>query len=219
MSKTYRVGVIGFAHMHINSLIKQFGETCPGGASRLCRYDAQPARSARCPLYPRLECTECSREYGHAQSSRRLWTIAGPRRAGYCPLLLGKMPAIAEVVDACAARDVHVVVEKPMASSLAHGLRMARACQAAGTTLLINWPTTWSTAIRATKQVIDDGNYRPGVGSQVAGRSPGPIGIGRQPSGRNGRSHAHERRGTRRDLVASKSHRRRGHVGLLLLWL
>ena len=34
---------------------------------------------------------------------------------------------------------------------------MVRACEAAGTTLLVNWPLTWSAAARKAKVLIDEG--------------------------------------------------------------
>ena len=33
---------------------------------------------------------------------------------------------------------------------------MVRACRAAGTTLVVNWPVIWSPAVRAARQLIDD---------------------------------------------------------------
>ncbi len=62
-----------------------------------------------------------------------------------------------EIVEACAAADIHVCVEKPMAMSLSDGLRMARASQAAGTSLVVNWPTTWSAQAHTAKRLIDEG--------------------------------------------------------------
>ncbi|MFQ5810100.1 MAG: Gfo/Idh/MocA family protein [Armatimonadota bacterium] len=88
-----------------------------------------------------------------------------------------------EVVEACAAAGVHVCVEKPMAMSLAHGLRMARACQAAGTTLVTNWPTTWSPSARKAKALIEEG----AIGDVLQVRSrvghTGPLGSGAAHAG------------------------------------
>ena len=54
----------------------------------------------------------------------------------------------ADIVEACAAKGIHVVSEKPMAATLAQAERMLRASEAAGTWLLINWPTAWVPAIQ-----------------------------------------------------------------------
>jgi predicted dehydrogenase len=50
----------------------------------------------------------------------------------------------ADIVEAAAAKGLHVVSEKPMAATLAQAERMLAAADAAGTLLLINWPSAWS---------------------------------------------------------------------------
>ena len=49
----------------------------------------------------------------------------------------------ADIVEAAAAKGIHVVSEKPMAATLDQAERMLRAAQQAGILLLINWPTAW----------------------------------------------------------------------------
>jgi predicted dehydrogenase len=115
----------------------------------------------------------------------------------------------AEVVEACAVAGTHVVVEKPMASSLAHGLRMARAAQAAGTEVIVNWPTTWSPAIRKAKELLDGGAIGRVIEVKWRGGHLGPLGYGV--------SHPGVSEGA--GLVAPERNRWRRHVRLLLLWL
>jgi predicted dehydrogenase len=50
----------------------------------------------------------------------------------------------ADIVEAAAAKGVHVVSEKPMAATLPQAQRMLTAAKNAGTLLLINWPSAWS---------------------------------------------------------------------------
>jgi glucose-fructose oxidoreductase len=87
------------------------------------------------------------------------------------------------VVAACAAAGVHVCVEKPMAASLEGALRMVRACRAAGTTLVVNWPYTWSALGREAKRLLEEGV----IGSllEVKWRSghTGPLGPGAAHAG------------------------------------
>ena len=49
-----------------------------------------------------------------------------------------------EVAEAIAAHGAHMLTEKPMAASLSEALRMSRAAEAAGVSLIVNWPITWS---------------------------------------------------------------------------
>jgi predicted dehydrogenase len=62
-----------------------------------------------------------------------------------------------EVVEAAAPRGVHVMVEKPLAVSVAHAARMAELARKHGIRLLTNYETTWyATTHRAIAMVTDE---------------------------------------------------------------
>lgn len=61
----------------------------------------------------------------------------------------------AEVAEAAARFGIHIVTEKPMASDLKGGLRMAAAAEEAGVALAVNWPLTWQPAMRRLKELVD----------------------------------------------------------------
>lgn len=48
-----------------------------------------------------------------------------------------------QVVEACARRHVHVMMEKPLAVSVEHGRRIQRAAAAGGIHVIVNYETTW----------------------------------------------------------------------------
>jgi predicted dehydrogenase len=48
-----------------------------------------------------------------------------------------------EVVEMCAARGIHVMMEKPLAVSLADGRAMAEAAKKGGIHVIVNYETTW----------------------------------------------------------------------------
>lgn len=48
-----------------------------------------------------------------------------------------------EVVETCAPRGIHVMVEKPLAVSVAHATRMAKLAEQHGILLLTNYETSW----------------------------------------------------------------------------
>lgn len=56
-----------------------------------------------------------------------------------------------------AAHRVHVVVEKPFASSLADADRMIAAMRDTGRTLTVNWPLAWYPPHRTTRRLIAEG--------------------------------------------------------------
>jgi predicted dehydrogenase len=60
----------------------------------------------------------------------------------------------ADIVEACAAKGIHVISEKPMAATLAQADRMVAAATNAGIELLINWPTAWSAVIQEMEKII-----------------------------------------------------------------
>ncbi|MBM3458778.1 MAG: Gfo/Idh/MocA family oxidoreductase, partial [Armatimonadetes bacterium] len=62
-----------------------------------------------------------------------------------------------EVVEAAAAHGVHVLSEKPMASTLAGADAMLAACRKARVELMINWPTAWSPAIQTLDRLVREG--------------------------------------------------------------
>ncbi|MDI7277505.1 MAG: Gfo/Idh/MocA family oxidoreductase [Anaerolineae bacterium] len=156
MPKTYRLGVIGFAHMHINHLLDEFARL-PNVQWVACA-DTVPAVPPRSSLPgTRLHSLMRAREvtgiskvyedYREMLEKERFDAII------FCP----ENARHGQVAEAVAARGVHMLTEKPMAASLSEALRMARAVRASGVALMVNWPTTWSPAIRAMKGLIDDG--------------------------------------------------------------
>lgn len=154
--RTYRVGVIGFAHMHVNELVGRFIAT--GRANIVACADTIPRTPSRISV-------EGSRR---ANLKRALASPGEPRGyENYQDMLAAEKLDIAilcpenarhvEVAEAAAARGVHVVTEKPMAASLEQALRMASAAEKAGVALAVNWPITWNPAFRRLKELLDDG--------------------------------------------------------------
>jgi glucose-fructose oxidoreductase len=87
-------------------------------------------------------------------------------------------PAVAEhaeYVEQVAPYGVHILVEKPMAASLADADRMIRAVEATGKTMVINWPLVWSASHRTTKRVIDEGAIGDVIEVHYYGGNRGPL--------------------------------------------
>ena len=61
------------------------------------------------------------------------------------------------VVEACAPRGIHVMVEKPLAVSTAHADRMAELAEKHKIHLLTNYETTWYNTNHKAYQLIKDG--------------------------------------------------------------
>ena len=63
----------------------------------------------------------------------------------------------ADVVELCAPRGIHAMVEKPMAATLEQADRMLTAARKAGTVLMVNWPTAWNRGIRTAYRLVREG--------------------------------------------------------------
>ena len=182
MSNTYRVGVIGFAHMHINNVLALFAQH-PQVELAACA-DTVPAR-------PELRPGPHTRQWNLEHA---LTDIGMPKAYDdYHEMLRDERLDIViccsenskhpEVVEACAQAGVNVCVEKPMARSMSDALAMVRAVEAAGTTMLINWPMTWRPAAHKAKALLDQGAIgRPLEVRTRLGHS-GPLGSGAKHAG------------------------------------
>jgi predicted dehydrogenase len=183
MTKNYRVGVIGFAHMHVNHLIDEF-DKLPTVSWVAC--------ADTVPLSPSISMEPATR----GDNLRRAHQEIGiPKVYEDYREMLDREPMDivifcpenarhGEVGEAIANHRAHMVTEKPMAADLAQALRMARAAEANGVSLMVNWPTTWSPAIRKMKALLDDGTI--GEVLEVKwrnGASMGPLAYGQQITG------------------------------------
>lgn len=156
MSKTYRLGVIGFSHMHVNDLIGAFvslpnlqwvacADTVPLVPTTTLKPSSRPANMKRAQALTGM--TKAYGDYQEMLDKEALDLVI------FCP----ENARHGEVAEAIAARGVHMVTEKPMSSSLSDALRMARAAEANHVTLAVNWPTTWRAGVRKLKALVDEG--------------------------------------------------------------
>jgi len=86
------------------------------------------------------------------------------------------------VVEACAARGIPVMMEKPLAVSMDHARAMERASRKAGIPVMVNYETTWYASNRAAWDLVKEqralGEIRKIV---VHDGHPGPKAINVQP--------------------------------------
>jgi len=175
--KTYRVAIIGFAHMHINDVASHFFEN-PRTDLVACA-DTTPAM-------PELRAAPYTRAWNREFCVRNFKI---PRvYDDHLRMLDEEKPDIAivtsenvlhrEIVQACAERGVHACVEKPMAVSLSDALAMGRAAGQYGIKLLVNWPITWIPAYRTMKRVLDEGAIGRLIEFKIRTSHTGPLGAG-----------------------------------------
>jgi predicted dehydrogenase len=182
VSDFYRVGIIGFGHMHINHVAAVFGKH-PRVRWVACA-DTVPAQPElrEGPYTRSWNLQHALREIGVPQAYADYREMLAKERFDII-IICSENAQHPEVVEACAAAGVHVCVEKPMAASLAGALRMVRACQAAGTTMVVNWPLTWQPGARKIKELIDAGAIGRVLEIRWRGGHSGPLGPGASHAG------------------------------------
>lgn len=63
------------------------------------------------------------------------------------------------VVEACAPRGIHVMVEKPLAVSVEHAKKMEALAKKHNIHLLTNYETSWYPSVAKSFQLVQDSNY------------------------------------------------------------
>ena len=134
MAKTYKVGVAAMVHDHV------WGEL--GHWKAMPNVEMVAAGDVNGPLREKAQ-----KEFGVARVYDS-WQEMIAQEDLDIVQAAAENSAGADIVEACAAKGIHVISEKPMAATLAQAERMLRAAQVAGTLLLINWPTAWVPAYR-----------------------------------------------------------------------
>ena len=138
-NKTLRVGVIGAGVMGSNHA-RVFGGlpdvTLVGIADPLAAHRTRAEQMLDCKTYATVEEL--------LDAGLDAVTIAAPTHLHR------------EVSLACIARKVHVLVEKPIASSVEEGHEIVNAAKKAGVTLMVGHVERFNPAVAAIKQAIKD---------------------------------------------------------------
>lgn len=177
-SKRYRVGAIGFAHMHVNEHIRSFNEH-PQVDWVACA-DTQPGNpkieniggTRRANVNRTLKETGMSKTY---DDYREMLAEEQLDIVIFCP----ENARCGEVAEAVAAHGAHMITEKPTTASLPEMLRAVRAARNAGVALATNWPISFNPTFRKAKELIDGGEI--GDVWQIKwrnGASLGPLATG-----------------------------------------
>jgi predicted dehydrogenase len=143
MADKVRIGVLGLVHDHIWGNLDHLAEA--GGAELVAAADPNEplleqfrSRTARESTY---------HDYGEMLEHEELDAV----------MAYGTNRSTGELVEMAAARGLHVMIEKPMASSLAVADAMLVAARRAGVLLMVNWPTAWSRPVRHAETLVAQG--------------------------------------------------------------
>jgi predicted dehydrogenase len=143
MKETFRVGVAGLIHDHIWSMLRWWKEL--DGAELVAAADPNP------PLLEKIRA-----EYAVPRTYASYLEMLDAEELDIVTVATDNA-GTAEIVEAAAARGVHVMSEKPMAATLEQAGRMVEACRKGRVLLMINWPTAWNPAIQTLDRLVRDG--------------------------------------------------------------
>jgi glucose-fructose oxidoreductase len=139
---------ISFDHMHMGDLLRQAHECPEAEIAGIC--DANPAN--------REAVQDAIEKFGLPESKvfsdvQECLEKCSPDLAILCP----STARHASLVEQVAPSGVHMLVEKPFATSLEEADRMIAAARASNVQLVINWPLAWYPPHVTSKRLIDEG--------------------------------------------------------------
>ena len=140
MAKTYRVGVAAMVHDHVWGEIRRW--------KALPNVELVAAGDVNQELRDKAQT-----EFGIPRAYNS-WEEMLENEELDIVQAASENSVSADIVDACSARGVNVISEKPMSATLAQANRMVAAANDAGITLLINWPSAWNPAIQEMERRI-----------------------------------------------------------------
>ncbi len=140
MSRRLRVGLVSFAHVHAPGLAQTLRALDQVEFTGV--YDDDPARG-----------DTAAREHG----ARWHETLDGLLSASEAVVIASTNADHRRYTEAAAAKGVHVLSEKPLATTLADGRAMIEACRRAGVQLGTAFPVRSSMAVIALKDAIASG--------------------------------------------------------------
>ncbi len=129
--KPVRIGVVGLVHAHVHGILSRKRDL--GDLEIVGIAEPNEALATRLLSQHRLD--------------KKLWhkdlaTMLDQAKPEAVTIFTSTFDHL-EVVKVCAAHGIHVMMEKPLAVSMAHATAMAKAAKANKVQLLVNYETTW----------------------------------------------------------------------------
>ncbi len=146
MTKTYRIGVVGLTHDHVWGNLENVAASENGQLAAVADLNQ--------PLLDRV-----TREHGcsvHADYREMVDRESLDVMYVFCDNAQG-----ADVGAWGAEQGLHVMVEKPMAATLAGAERLITAADTAGVRLMINWPVVWRPQVQAALDIATRPEFGP----------------------------------------------------------
>jgi glucose-fructose oxidoreductase len=146
MTRKWKIAGINFDHMHMGDNLRMAFNHEGADIVGIC--DEQPERMANAVENFRISKDRVFTDY------RACLEQTQPDLVILCPATARH----GEWTEKVASFNVHVLVEKPFAASLAEADRMTAAVAKTGKLLAVNWPLAWYPSHRTAKRLVDEGH-------------------------------------------------------------
>ena len=142
MSKTYRVGVLGLTHDHVWGNLEQL--VALPNATLVAAAD--PHTELQKTVHDRFDCTTYS-DYEDMLDSQELDAV----------YIFSDNATGTELCQLAASRSLHILIEKPLAATLAGADEALAAVRQTGVRLMVNWPFAWWPQMQHVLRLVQSG--------------------------------------------------------------
>ncbi len=167
MPTPIRVGILGLTHDHIWGNLDELNKLSTG--------DLVAAADPNQPLLEKIReecgCERLFESYDSMLDEVELDAV----------YVYGDNKTGAELAVMAAERGLHVMVEKPMASTLEGAVAMVAAAKTSGIKLMINWPFAWKPAFQKATAMALDGEIGTVFETKYRSAHAGPKELGCTP--------------------------------------
>lgn len=167
MSESLRVGILGLTHDHIWGNLNQLNESSRGHLVAA----ADPNEELLVKIRNEYGCPDTFRSAEEMLRKTELDAVYV-----YADNATG-----AELAVKAASAGLHVMVEKPMASTLAGAVSMLAAARSGGVLLMVNWPFAWWPGLQKAMAMVEDGAIGRLTGTKYRSAHAGPKELGCTP--------------------------------------
>lgn len=167
MADPLRVGVLGMTHDHIWGNLRELNESSLGTLVAA----ADPNEELRERAQQEMNCPEVFASYEEMLDSVKLDAV----------YIFGDNLTGVELAIMAAEAGLHIMVEKPMASTVEGANHMLAAARRAGVSLMINWPFAWWPQLQHAIRMVENGELGQVFQTKYRSAHAGPKELGCTP--------------------------------------
>ena len=167
MTNKLRIGVLGMTHDHVWGNLKDLNASALGELVAAADPNEELLNKAK----TQYNCPTVYDSYEDMLEEERLDAV----------YVFGDNLTGAELSIMAAEAGLHVLIEKPMASTLDGAMRMLAAARTAGTSLMVNWPFAWLPQLQKAFEMVQAGEIGQLFQTKYRSAHAGPKELGCTP--------------------------------------